>query len=73
MEVKIFVDMTQPQPDHLWNWANHHNLQGQQWGIVKDMFQVTTGGRMDGIKGERWFELVFDCEEDCTVYLLRWS
>lgn len=71
--VRILVDLKKPYPSYLKNWSKHYRLFGQEWGMVIEMFRITTRGRMVGFKGYYVFDLVFEQDSDATEFMLRWS
>jgi hypothetical protein len=71
---KFIIDMKQPMPTYLRNWAAAHDLIGSSdWRRVEELFQTTTNGRMVGVVGEYAYNLVFDDDTTATWFILRWS
>lgn len=73
MAITIHIDMRKPKPDWLTNWAMAHSAPGLLWDQVIELFYLTTNGRMHGTKGNLEYDITFDNDEDCTLFLLKWA
>ena len=73
MAVTIHIDMKQPRPEWLHNWAKANNASGLLWDRVIELFYLTTNGRMHGTKGHLEYDITFENDIDCTMCILKWA
>jgi hypothetical protein len=63
---KFTIDLREPMPIYLRNWAAAHRAVGASWGEVEELFQTITNGRIVVVVGATTYELVFDNEAAAT-------
>lgn len=73
MAVTIHIDMKQPNPAWLHNWANANDAFRLLWDQVIELFYLTTNGKMHGIKGHLEYYITFENDIDCTMCILKWA
>ncbi len=70
---KFTIDMKQPMPTYLRNWAVAHDLIGStDWPKIEELFRTTANGRVVGVKGAYTYDLVFDNDAAASWFILRW-
>ena len=70
---KFEISLESPWPSYLRNWGEAHGARGRSWNDAIELFQSTTGGRMEWTPGAMVFELVFDDDAKAAWFLLEYS
>jgi|APFre7841882654_1041346.scaffolds.fasta_scaffold07153_14 hypothetical protein len=69
----IHIDDRELWPECFKNWIKENVQSPWEWVQLTTRFQETTGGNIVGDDGAVDFYLVFNNEQDCLCFLLRWS
>lgn len=60
-------------PIYFYNWSKECKVQARNLDTIDEVFYKTTNGKMIFNKEKDSCQLVFDNEQDATIFLLRYS